>query len=52
MNTLRSIGKWGLPLAAIWLILTGIAQLGIFSVPAIIMGILALLAGILILLAT
>ena len=47
MSTLRStLAKFGIPLTGVWLILTGIAALGIFSVPAIIMGILAILAGI------
>jgi hypothetical protein len=36
----------GFLLLAIWLILTGISQLGVFTVPGIIMGILAIAAGI------
>lgn len=40
----------GLALAAIWLVLTGLAQLSVVSVGAVIMGLLALAAGVLLLL--
>lgn len=39
----------GMLLLSIWLILTGIGQLGLVSIPAVIMGILAIAAGIFIL---
>ena len=40
----------GMLVLAIWLILMGIAQVGVFAVPAVLLGILAIIAGILILL--
>jgi hypothetical protein len=40
----------GMLVLAIWLILMGIVQLGVFAVPAVLLGVLALIAGILILL--
>lgn len=46
MSTLRSLGRWWVPLAGLFLILTGISLLFGISVPSIILGILALLAGI------
>ena len=46
MNFTKSIGML---LLAIYLILVGITQLASFAIPALLMGILALLAGIFIL---
>lgn len=53
MNTFRSsLGRFGLPLLSVWLILWALTALFGIAVPAIIMGLLALIAGILILLST
>lgn len=46
MTTLRSLGRWWVPLAGLFLILTGIGLLFNIAVPTIILGLLALLAGI------
>jgi len=53
MTTIRaSLAKWALPLLGIYLILIGIATLFGVAVPAIILGILALVVGVLLLLST
>ena len=39
----------GMLLLAIWLILYGIAALGVLALPAVLMGVLAIIAGVLIL---
>jgi len=46
---MRFNGNLGFLLLGIWLILTGLGTLGILSLPSVIMGLLALAAGILIL---
>lgn len=46
---MRIISNWGLILLAVYLILIGLSTLAGLAIPAIIMGILALVAGILIL---
>lgn len=46
---MRLISNWGLILLAIYLILVGIITLTAVAIPGIILGILALVAGILIL---
>lgn len=46
---MRFISNWGLILLAVYLILTGIAILAGLAIPPILMGILALVSGILIL---
>ena len=46
---MRFNGNMGFLLLGIWLILTGLAQLGLVGIPGVIMGLLALAAGILIL---
>ena len=47
IRTTRSIG---MILLAVWLILTGIASIATLPIPPIVMGVLALIAGVLILL--
>ena len=39
----------GMLLLAIWLILYGVAALGVIALPAVLMGVLAIIAGVLIL---
>jgi hypothetical protein len=46
---MRFISNWGFILLAVYLILTGIAILAGVAIPAVLMGILALVSGILIL---
>lgn len=46
MSTLRSLGRWFVPLASVFFILTGLSLLFGLTVPAIILGIIALLAGV------
>ena len=43
------ISNWGFILLAIYLILVGVSTLAAVAIPAVVMGVLALLAGILIL---
>lgn len=52
MNTLRSLGRWYLPLLGIYFLLLGIAALFGVAVPAVLMGVLALVIGILALLSS
>ena len=52
MTTLRSLGRFYLPLLAIFLILTGLGILFSLSVPSVLLGVLALVAGILALFAS
>jgi hypothetical protein len=53
MNTFRaSLGRFGLPLLAVWLILWSLGALFGLSVPVVILGVLALLSGILLLIST
>jgi hypothetical protein len=47
---MKQYGNWGFVLLAIWLILEGIIRLTSFSALGVIMGLLALAAGILLLL--
>lgn len=46
---MKLISSWGFILLAIYLIITGIAALASFTIPPIIMAILAIVAGVLIL---
>ena len=46
---MRFTRQWGLILLAVFLILTGLALLGLTFIPSIVTGIVALVAGILIL---
>ena len=46
---MRFINNWGFILLAIYLILVGLQILGGFVIPAVVLGILALVSGILIL---
>lgn len=46
MNTIRTLGKWWVPLAGIYLILVAIGLLFSVAVPAVLLGVVALLAGI------
>lgn len=46
---MRFINNWGFILLAIYLILVGLSHLVALGIPAVVFGILALLAGILIL---
>jgi hypothetical protein len=48
MRTIRLRNEWGFILLAVWLILTGLAAFGL-ALPGAIMGLLALAAGVLIL---
>jgi len=52
MNTIRSLGKWWIPLAGLFLILFGIGLLFDTTVPATLSGVLAILSGTLALLST
>lgn len=46
---MKFINNWGFILLAIYLILTGLSILAAVAIPAVVMGILALVSGILIL---
>lgn len=52
METIKSVGRWWTVIIAIFFILTGISLLFGLSVPAVIMGLLALIGGILLLLSS
>ena len=47
---MRITKSWGSILLAIWLILTGLMQLMTIAIPGVVMAVLAIVAGILILL--
>lgn len=47
MNTIRGIGRWWIPLVGIYLIIVGIGLLFNVGIPTVIVGVLALVAGIL-----
>lgn len=47
MATIRAtLGKFGIPLAGVWFVLTGVTLLTSLSISSVIMGVLALLTGI------
>lgn len=47
MSTLRStLGKFALPLAGVWFVLTGLTLITSLVIPALLMGSLALIVGI------
>jgi hypothetical protein len=52
MTTLRTLGKWWVPLAGIWFVVTGLSLLTGGALPAVVMGALAVIVGILALLAS
>lgn len=52
MNTIKSLGRWALPLLGIYMILVGLGLLFGLNLPALLMGILALVIGVLLLLNT
>lgn len=52
MSTIRSLGRFYVPLLGVYFILLGIAALFGVSVPMVVMGVLALIIGILALLAS
>jgi hypothetical protein len=53
MQTFKAtFGRWVLPLLGVYMFLVGLETLGIWAAPAILMGILAILIGVLLVITT